>query len=200
MSIFDQVRGLVASDHGSGEDIFGTIKNTIGLFKKPSQKGMAELQAGITLQTDALNQAASSERIAANFNNRIAQINSSRQQAALARQTERNIATHRANAAGKGFSSTSKTSMMFMNEELTNFQRAISQEQSALRNEQAARTFQAEGRARGFELQARTASARGERTRQEYKKSGISRGKQLLGAAKQLPGIAKQIGGLLGGE
>jgi hypothetical protein len=169
----------------------------IDIFKRPEQKGMAELRQGITLESNALLAAAASHRAAANFDNQIARINTARSLAAQARATERNLSTYRATAAGKGFSTSSKTVMMFMQEELAGFERAVSQQRIAADHEATARNFQAETTARQLEAQAGHARARGRRIEEEFKVGKVSRSKQIIKGIGNLASDVKNSG-LLG--
>lgn len=165
------------ADFLTGANQLGTLLTGIGGYRLTQQGAQASAQS--------LQLAASSSRHAANFNASIARLNSARSILAQTRQTERNLATYRATAAGRGFSQTSKTFMAFANEELSNFERAVQQQRTSVNRSIAVAQYEAESQARIQEAQAARIQAS---ARQRAAMSVPN----LLG---QVAGLASTLGG-----
>lgn len=180
-------------------DNASSLLNILGRVQTFQQglQGQRYIERGTELEAGTLRATASTTKQITNFNSSIQRINLNRQLAAEARAVERNLSTYRATAAGRGFSSSSKTFMAFASQELALFEKRVQQSRVSQGHEETAANFEAEARATALESQARMAEFRGQQQARQTKPNLLAQGAGLLGAVGSLfSGSDDKTGGL----
>lgn len=119
-------------------DLFGFTTNTLSTVFSTFNSSQAS-----SSEAEGLRAAGSASVAAANFNNAIDRINTSRRLESASRQTDRLLSSQRAAAAGSGFSSSSQSFLAVANATLTSLERTAMQERVSLKNRTNAETFSA---------------------------------------------------------
>lgn len=168
-----------------------TLNNLLGVASSASNLGQTILgsrmqQQGSEMQAAGFRQAANSSLAAAEYNNRILELNTQRRLEALGRQIRTISAEQRVAAVSSGFASSSRSKLAVMDATLDQYSRQISNEAVSLGHQQQANLFEAQTAATALETRARTA---------EFQ-AAQARSRQTPSILASIGNLASTIGGL----
>lgn len=156
----------------------------VGVFE--SFQANRLITQGADIQANAFRTQGAASLAAANYNAGLVSLQTNRRLGAVSRNLQRTIGAQRSQAIASGFASTSKSTLVLMDETLSTFEREVvnlrtdaAQQQAAIQFEGRARQVSAENRARATEFQA------------EAEKAANTR--------KAIGSVVSQAGTLLGG-
>lgn len=174
----------MAFDLSTLSDFLDSDKFAVGKNTLTTAFGVFNNQRASSRSAESLRSAGSAAVAAANYNNAIDRLDTSRRTQLNIRQTDRLIGSQRAMAGGSGFSSNSKSNLAMANAALTMSERANRQEITSLTHRQQQETYQAQLRKHEFDVKAAAVSRQGS--------------SDLFGGLGKLAGSAGSLLSLLG--
>ena len=146
MSFLDSIKEFA----GDVSTVYGIVDSYIGT-ESDEERGIA---GGVALQQKGLAEKANTAIAAANFNNQISRMNTTRRLESQSRRTRRVLSSNRATFSASGFTATSKSAMLIQNDIINQATKKANNELVDQANKESATMFEAESAARAAGIQS----------------------------------------------